>query len=263
MKFFNNSHVAIYGALNAAVVLFLILPLVVVVVFAFGDSNAMAFPPKAMTLKWFLLFWHSSEMIRAMLLSLQIAAVTMIFATLFGASAAYALVRTKMMFSDGLTQLFMSPLILPAILTGLALFQVLVLLDQGRPLWVLVMGHTLVTIPYVIRSVGAVLQRSNREIEEAARVLGANSVRVFFEVTLPSMRSGLASGGVFAFVVSFDQLPISLFLVAPNGETLPIVLFNTIRFNLDGTLAAASVVSIAFASLLVAFAGKLGAFKNL
>ena len=125
--------------------------------------------------------------------------------------------------------------------------------DIGRPLWGLVVGHTLVAVPYVLRTTLAVLHDFDRRIEEAAAVLGAPPARVFREVTLPLIRPGVMAGGIFAFIVSFDQFPISLFLVVPNGETLPVVLFNYIRFDLDGAIAAASMVSIALA-LAVVFA---------
>jgi putative spermidine/putrescine transport system permease protein len=140
---------------------------------------------------------------------------------------------------------------LPAILTGLALFQVVLSLGFGRPLWALVVGHTVVAVPYVIRTTLAVLADFDRRIEEAAASLGATQLRVFFEVTLPLIRPGVIAGGIFAFIVSFDQFPISLFLVAPNRETLPIVMFNYMKFDLDGTIAAASLVSILLALAVV------------
>ena len=140
---------------------------------------------------------------------------------------------------------------LPAILTGLALFQSYVLLDVGRPLWGLVLGHTLVSIPYVVRTTLAVLQNFDTRLEEAARNLGAGPLRTYFEVTLPLTKPGVMAGAVFAFIVSFDQFPVSLFLVSPGRETLPITLFNYLKFDLDGTIGAASVVSILLAVLVV------------
>jgi putative spermidine/putrescine transport system permease protein len=105
----------------------------------------------------------------------------------------------------------------------------------------------------VLRTTLAVLADFDRRIEEAAAVLGARPLRVLAEITLPLIRPGVMAGGIFAFIVSFDQFPISLFLVVPNGETLPVVLFNYIRFDLDGAIAAASMVSIGLA-LAVVFA---------
>jgi len=111
-----------------------------------------------------------------------------------------------------------------------------VLLDVGRPMWGLVAGHTLLTIPYVVRTTLAVLHNFDLRLEEAARNLGASPARTFFEVTLPLIKPGVLAGAIFAFIVSFDQFPVSLFLVSPGSETLPIVLFNYLKFDLDGTI---------------------------
>jgi putative spermidine/putrescine transport system permease protein len=168
-----------------------------------------------------------------------------------GALCALALARGNLPGARLLTALFLSPLMLPAILTGLALFQVFMLSGIGRPVWGLVIGHSIVAVPYVLRTTLAVLHNFDRRVEEAAASLGAPPWRVFFEVTLPLIRPGVLAGAIFAFIVSFDQFPISLFLVVPNGETLPVVLFNYIRFDLDGAIAAASMVSIFLALAVV------------
>jgi putative spermidine/putrescine transport system permease protein len=205
------------------------------------------------SLRWFAKFFSSSDFMNALWLSLGVAAVVVVLATVIGALAALAIARGNLPGARLLTAAFLSPLMLPAILTGLALFQVFMLADIGRPLWGLVVGHTLVAVPYVLRTTLAVLHDFDRRIEEAAAVLGASPARVFREVTLPLIRPGVMAGGIFAFIVSFDQFPISLFLVVPNAETLPVVLFNYIKFDLDGAIAAASMVSIALA-LAVVFA---------
>jgi putative spermidine/putrescine transport system permease protein len=168
-----------------------------------------------------------------------------------GASAALAIARGNLPGAQLMLAVVLSPLMLPAILTGLALFQTYVLLDVGRPVWGLVAGHTLVTIPYVVRTTLAVLHNFDLRLEEAARNLGASPTRTFFEVTLPLIKPGVLAGAIFAFIVSFDQFPVSLFLVSPGGETLPITLFNYLKFDLDGTIGAASVVSILLAFVVV------------
>jgi putative spermidine/putrescine transport system permease protein len=170
---------------------------------------------------------------------------------LIGATAALALARGNFPGTRVLTAFFMSPLMVPAILTGLALFQIYLLSGIGRPVWGLVMGHTVIAVPYVIRTTLAVLHNFDRRLEEAAAALGANPMQVFFEVTLPLIRPGVIAGGIFAFIVSFDQFPVSLFLVVPKGETLPVVLFNYMKFDLDGAIAAASMVSIVLALAVV------------
>jgi putative spermidine/putrescine transport system permease protein len=244
---------AAYVALNAGVVFFLLLPIAIVAVFALNPTPYIAFPPVGVSLRWFAKFFASPDFMNSLWLSLRVAAVVVVLATVIGALAALAIARGNLPGVRLLTAAFLSPLMLPAILTGLALFQVFMLAGVGRPLWGLVVGHTLVAVPYVLRTTLAVLHDFDRRIEEAAAVLGAPPARVFREVTLPLIRPGVMAGGIFAFIVSFDQFPISLFLVVPNGETLPVVLFNYIRFDLDGAIAAASMVSIGLA-LLVVFA---------
>jgi len=248
-----NAGRATYLAVNAAVVFFLLLPIAIIAVFALNPTPYIAFPPVGVSLRWFVKFFASPEFMNSLWLSLRVAAVVVVLSTVIGALAALAIARGNLPGARLLTAIFLSPLMLPAILTGLALFQVFMLADIGRPLWGLVVGHTLVAVPYVLRTTLAVLHDFDRRIEEAAAVLGAPPARVFREVTLPLIRPGVIASGIFAFIVSFDQFPISLFLVVPNSETLPVVLFNYIRFDLDGAIAAASMVSIALA-LAVVFA---------
>jgi putative spermidine/putrescine transport system permease protein len=240
-----------YLTVNAFILLFLLAPLAVVAVFSLNPTPFIQFPPVGVTLRWYGKFFASPSFMNGLVLSLEIAAAVVVLASLIGGMAALALARGQFRGARFLTALFLAPLMLPAILTGLALFQVLMALGLGRPAWALVVGHTVVAIPYVIRTTLAVLADFDRRIEEAAAVLGASPARVFFEVTLPIIRPGIIAGGIFAFIVSFDQFPISLFLVAPNEETLPIVMFNYMKFDLDGAIAAASMVSIVLALAVV------------
>jgi putative spermidine/putrescine transport system permease protein len=242
---------ALYLAANIAILIFLLAPIAVVVVFALNPAPFIQFPPTGVSLRWFEKFFASRDFMHALVFSLEVAVLTTACATLLGASAALAIARGNLPGARLVLATMLSPLMLPAILTGLALFQSYVLLDVGRPLWGLVAGHTLVTIPYVVRTTLAVLHNFDTRLEEAARNLGASPTRTFFEVTLPLIKPGVMAGAIFAFIVSFDQFPVSLFLVTPGSETLPITLFNYLKFDLDGTIGAASVVSILLAFLVV------------
>jgi putative spermidine/putrescine transport system permease protein len=242
---------ALYLAINIATLIFMLAPIAIVVVFALNPTPFIQFPPVGISLRWFEKFFSSRDFMHALAISLEVAVLTTIAATVLGASAALAIARGNLPGSRLVLATMLSPLMLPAILTGLALFQSYVLLDVGRPLWGLVAGHTLVTIPYVVRTSLAVLHNFDVRLEEAAQNLGASPTRTFFEVTLPLVKPGVMAGGIFAFIVSFDQFPVSLFLVSPNNETLPITLFNYLKFDLDGTIGAASVVSILLAFLVV------------
>ncbi|MDU3044488.1 MAG: ABC transporter permease [Bradyrhizobium sp.] len=241
----------LYLAANIAVLVFLLAPIAIVIVFALNPTPFIQFPPVGLSLRWFEKFFASRDFMQALVFSLEVAAMTTLAATVLGASAALAISRGNLPGSRLIVATMLSPLMLPAILTGLALFQSYVLLDVGRPLWGLVAGHTLVTIPYVVRTTLAVLHNFDVRLEEAAQNLGASPTRTFFEVTLPLVKPGVLAGAIFAFIVSFDQFPVSLFLVAPGRETLPITLFNYLKFDLDGTIGAASIVSILLAFLVV------------
>jgi putative spermidine/putrescine transport system permease protein len=253
---------AAYYAINAAIVFFLLAPIAIVAVFALNPTPFISFPPVGVTLRWFQKFLANPDFINALWLSLRVAVIVLVIATVIGAAAALAIARGNLPGARLLTSFFLSPLMLPAILTGLALFQLLLLSGFGRPVWGLVVGHTLVAVPYVLRTTLAVLHNFDRRVEEAAAALGASPLRVFFEVTLPLIRPGVMAGGIFAFIVSFDQFPISLFLVLPKGETLPIVLFNYLRFDLDGAVAAASMVSVLMALAVVILLDRLIGLKT-
>ena len=251
----------LYLLINSGILVFLLAPIAIVIVFALNPTPYIAFPPEGVSLRWFEKFFTSDDFMNSFWLSLRVAVVMLVLSVLIGASCALALTRGGLPRASVLTAFFMSPLMLPAILTGLALFQAYMLSGVGRPVWGLVMGHTLVAVPYVLRTTLAVLHNFDRRLEEAAAVLGASPVRVFFEVTLPLIRPGVIAGGIFAFIVSFDQFPISLFLVMPKGETLPVVLFNYMKFDLDGAIAAASMVSIFMALAVVLVLEKLIGLK--
>ena len=242
---------AAYLGLNLLLLAFLLAPIAIVLVFALNPTPYISFPPVGVTLRWFVKFFETADFMRSLWLSLWIAACVLVLSVVVGGACALALARGNLPGRSFLTAFFMSPLMLPAILTGLALFQSYLLAGIGRPVWGLIMAHTLIAVPYVLRTTLAVLYNFDHRIEEAAAALGASPARVFFEVTLPLIRPGVFAGGVFAFIVSFDQFPVSLFLVVPKGETLPVVLFNYMKFDLDGAIAAASMVSILLALSVV------------
>jgi len=240
-----------YILLNAAILVFILAPIAIIFVFAVNPVPYIDFPPSGFSLIWFREFFASDAFMGSLWLSIQVAVIVTVLAVFFGATASLAIARGNLPGARVITSLVLSPLMLPAILTGLALFQAYMFMDIGRPLWGLVMGHALVTTPYVVRTTLAVLHNFDTRLEEAATNLGASPLRVYFEVTLPLIKPGVIAGGIFAFIVSFDQFPVSLFLIGPGHETLPITLFNYLKFEMDGRIAAASVVSILISFVVV------------
>jgi putative spermidine/putrescine transport system permease protein len=241
----------LFRGLVVGLVTFLLLPIAIVLLFAVNSAAFIVFPPTGFSLRWFHKFLTSRDFMDAFSRSLRLAGLTVAIATLVGTMAALALVRGRVRGAAVLSALFLSPLMLPAILTGLALFQFYVILDVGRTFAGLLVGHVVVCVPYVVRTVTAMLHNFDVSLEEAARNLGAGEWATFRHVTLPLIRPGVIAGAIFAFIVSFDQFPVSLFLVTPGANTLPITLFNYLRYDFDPTVAAASTVSIGLSVAVV------------
>ncbi len=241
----------LFRVINILLICFLLLPIGIVLLFAFNSGVFIVFPPEGFSLRWFHTFFTHRDFMRSFWLSLELALTTVTLSTVIGTMAAMAIVRGKIPGSGFLSALFLSPLMLPAILTGLALFQFYVILDVGRTYTGLLIGHVVVTIPYVIRTVTALLHNFDRSVEEAARNLGAGEWATLRHVTLPLIRPGVIAGSIFAFIVSFDQFAVSLFLVQPGINTLPIQLFNYLKYSFDPTVAAAATVSIALSVTMV------------
>jgi putative spermidine/putrescine transport system permease protein len=219
----------VFRVINLLLIAFLLLPIGIVLLFAFNSAAFIIFPPEGFSLRWFHSFFTHREFMRSFWLSLQLAATTVVISTLIGTMAAIAIVRGKIPGAGFLSALFLSPLMLPAILTGLALFQFYVILDVGRTYTGLLIGHIVVTIPYVIRTVSALLHNFDRSVEEAAQNLGAGEVATFWHITLPLIRPGVIAG----------------------INTLPIQLFNYLKYSFDPTVAAAATVSIALSVTVV------------
>jgi len=241
----------VFRGINILLIGFLLLPIGIVLLFAFNSADFIVFPPEGFSLRWFGKFFTSEDFMNAFFLSLRLAALTVIISTIAGTMAAIAIVRGKVPGARFLAALFLSPLMLPAILTGLALFQFYVILEVGRTFSGLLIGHVVVTVPYVIRTSTSVLYNFDVSIEEAARNLGADGLATFWHITLPLIRPGVIAGSIFAFIVSFDQFPVSLFLVKPGNITLPIQLFNHLKYAFDPIVAAAATVSIALSVMVV------------
>jgi putative spermidine/putrescine transport system permease protein len=248
----------------ALLYLFLLAPIIIVVIAAFNSGEYLKFPPEGFSLRWFRSLLSSEPFIDAFLFSLRLALIVMVLATVTGTAAALYVTRYSRRFR-ALTQLMMiSPLPVPAILTGIALLIFFYATDISTNSFVnLVIGHTVVTIPYVFLTVSTVLVGFNRSLEEAARSLGAGPWTTFRRVTLPILKSGIVSGAVFAFIISFDQFPISLLLAGVGSTPLPIQLFDYLRFSFDPTAAAVSTVTILMTVIVVLITERLVGLDSL
>ncbi len=226
-------------------------PIAIVVLVSFSPSDFFAFPPRGLSLRWFREFFNLSSMRGAYLLSLEVALIASILATVLGTLASLFLARRRGAVIGLLNALFLSPLVFPTIIIGVALL--LFYRRIGMPILPgLVLAHVLIGTPYCIRSVLTSLQGFDMSLEEAGQSLGASPVRTFFLITLPLIRPGLLCGWLFAFIVSFGELNTALFLTGPGVTTLPIEIFAYLQFQGSQlVIAAASTLQICLIVVLV------------
>lgn len=235
--------------------LFLLAPLVIVVAVSFDPTDAFRFPPAGVSLRWYAAFFASETFLRAFFrVSLVIAVVVSVLATAVGGLAAVGLVRFLDRGRTLVETFFLAPIVVPEILLGAALFLYYSRIKMTTSIAGLVLGHLLLAIPYVVRTVAAGLAGVDRSLEEAAMSLGASRPQAFWKVTVPMIRSSLLSGAIFAFIVSFSDINIALFVSGPDTVTLPVHVFSQIIWQADPTIAAASTLQIVLIAALLAVA---------
>lgn len=230
----------------------LLAPLVVVIAVSFNPTAGFDFPPKGFSLRWYGNFFSNAAFLTAFFrVSLVIGLLTALAATLLGSLGAIGLVRFRFRGREALESFFLMPLLVPEILLGAALYLYYARLEMRSSLLTIVLAHLVISTPYVIRSVTAGLVGIDRRLEEAAMSLGATRVQAFCKVTLPLLRSSVLSGGIFAFIISFSDINLSLFLSGPGTTTLPVHIFSEIQWGGDPTIAAASALQIVIIGLLI------------
>ncbi len=224
------------------VYIFLFAPLVIIAMTSIGTENYIAFPPKGFTLQWFLTVFKSEAFISSMITSFVISGVATLAALIIGMPAAYGLSRYDFRGKAAIKSFFFSPLIIPGIVVGFSLFQFLLVKLSLSVHISLFIGHTLVIIPYIIRVIGSSLEVFDYSREEAAMRLGCKKSLTFFKVVLPNITSGVMAAFMLAFINSFNNVPVSMFLTGPGVSTLPITMMNYVEYNYDPTVSALSVI---------------------
>jgi putative spermidine/putrescine transport system permease protein len=233
------------AVINTLIIGFLIAPVVVVIGTAFTTTGYPAFPPQGFTLKWFHRFIEMEGFMESVWLSSTVALSTMIISSVLGTFAALAIGRSRFFGRAPISTIMMLPILFPATVMGLSLLIFFSAIGLSGSFYGLVIAHTIVATPFVIRMVMASLGEFDPAIEEAARNLGAGWWRTFFLVTLPLIRPGLLAGALIAFIISFDELVVTLFLAGPGLETVPVRIYTLLEFNTDPTVSAISATLIA------------------
>jgi putative spermidine/putrescine transport system permease protein len=236
---------AVLWMITGIIVLYLLAPIVVVVATAFTTTAYPVFPPRGFTFKWFLKFMATEEFRSGIRLSFLLALASAALAVALGTLTALALARYRPRAQAALSAFVLSPILFPGIVLGLALLIYFHQTGLAGSFWSLVAAHAVLTTPFVIRMVMASLAELDPSLEEAARNLGAGWWGTFFLVTVPLIRPGLLAGAIFAFIISFDELVITLFIAGPKLTTLPIRIFTYVEYASDPTISAISTALIA------------------
>ena len=234
-----------------AVVVFLQVPVVVVVLAAFSTTSYLTIPPQGWTLAWFGKVLSDPTYLSAIRMSLILACGSTAISLALGVAAAYALFRKAVPGSEAITAFLMAPLVLPAVVIGVALLQYFSLTGLRGSLLALLMAHVVITVPYIVRSALASLSGLDLAVEEAARVLGATGFEAFRLVTLPLITPGLVAGGLFAFITSLDNVPVTIFLIGASQTTLPVLIFSSVEMGVDPSVAAVSTLLIVATGLVL------------
>jgi len=238
--------------LTALVFIFLVGPLVIVVGAALSDTSFLTFPPQGLSLRWFENIFAISAFRRTIVTSLQIAFLSTLIALVIGIPAAYALNRHRVHLPGWLSTLFVLPVLVPELVLGFSLMKS-VTIGMGTPYFPsLVIGHTLLVLPYVVRVIGASLANFDFAAEEAAISLGSPPLRTFFTILLPNVRSGVVAAFILAFITSINDVSISIFLSGPGVSTLPIQILAHVEQFFDPTIASVSVLLMGLTVLVMA-----------
>lgn len=244
-----------------ALFIFLYLPILVVIILSFSADSVPSFPISGLSIEWYLALipigrTFDAQLIRAFLMSVQIGIIAAIGSAVIGTAAAIGMVRNeyaRWLFDvDTLNTLFITPMMVPWVVTGIAVLSLYSMINIAGSFISLILGHILITLPFMIVVVAGQLYGFDRSLEDAARNLGAGPLRTFYEVTLPIISPGVIAGMMFAFTISFDNFTQTFFWTSSTLNTLPVVIFSRINFSLTPVVNAMGTVIVGV-SLTMAF----------
>lgn len=226
-----------------AIAAWLILPLVAIVPISFSAQDSFAFPPTQWTLDRYKALL-GDQWIGPVLNSLFVAGFTGVLCAIFGTLASFGIARSKSRLMAGVRLLVLAPQIVPIVVVGLAIYVVFLRWHINGTWWGYVLAHTVLCLPFVVIPVTAALQTFDQRLELASISLGATPLTTFWSVTLPLIRPAVLSGTLMAFLGSFDELVVSLFLQSPTFFTLPVQLYRSMTDTIDPTVAAVATIEM-------------------
>jgi len=242
---------------NALVVAFMLAPLVIVCMVAFTPDNTLTIPTTRFSLRWFKAVFAHPDFVQSFWNSLWLALSSATIATVIAVPAGLAITRYRFSGRGALNALFLSPLIIPHLVLGVALLRLFSLIGATGSFFWLVLAHVVVITPYVLRLVVAAAVGADRSCEQAGLSLGASDLTVFRRITLPMILPGVSGGWLLAFINSFDEVTMSIFVTAPATVTLPVRMYMYATESIDPLMAAASALMVGFTALVMVLLDRL------
>lgn len=237
-------------------ILFIIIaPILVLIPLSFSSQITFTFPPPGYSVKWYEAFFDNSQWMDGLWRSVITALLTAIVATVIGMMASLAVHRLEFPGKKIFTNLIVAPMVIPVIVVGIAMYHTFSMYKLTNTIPGLVLAHSILALPIVFVTVSASLKGIDRNLELAALSLGSTPIGVFFKITLPLIRSAVIASALFAFITSLDEVVVSIFIAGAQTKTLPIVMWENMRTQVDPTIAAASTLLIIGTVVLFAFQG--------
>ncbi len=239
------------SAIGVVVALFLLLPIIFIAALSFGDSQWLIFPPPGWTLKWYQELFINPSWMAALWTSAKVAVIVTLLSVTLGLLASLGLTRGRFRGRGVLQAFFMTPMVLPVVVLAVALYAFFLRIGLNGTLTGFVIGHLIIALPFSIITISNSLNGFDISLEAAAQVCGANPLQVKLRVTLPAIRLGLFAAAIFSFLISWDEVVLSIFMASPTLQTLPVLIWSTLRADLTPVIAAASTLLIGFTVILM------------
>lgn len=249
-------------AVAVLVMIFLVIPTVLVIPMSFSASQYLEFPPREWSFRWYEAYFSSAAWMQATATSLKAGLLTVLVATPLATMASYGLHTSRFKHVNWIWMLLLTPMVVPVILIGIGVFYSYVKLKLVNTLLGLVLAHCMLAIPVVMLVVGSALKSYDMNQERVARSLGASPAYAFWSVTLPQIKFSVIAGAVLAFLTSFDEIIVALFVSGGENSTLTRNMFNALRDQVDPTIAAISTLIVFITTALLIFTQYTGKSKS-
>lgn len=244
----------VLGTIAGLAVLFLLAPLGLLITLSFDSSQWLQFPPPGWTIQWYQQVFSDPDWLNSFLVSVELGVAVTLAALLFGLLAGFALARGSFPGREILRGFFLTPMIMPSIVLGIALYIAFLRLHLAGTFFGFVLAHLVLALPFSIVAITSALEQTDKSLEDAAMLCGASLWEARIRVILPAIRHGIFSAAIFSFLTSWDEVVVAIFMSSPGMQTLPVRMLGEVRQNLSPDIAVVSSLLVLGTILLMGLA---------